>query len=258
MKNHIIKILPVLGLAVLLLLLGFVTRHQNHMPCRGAEIHLHSDAALYFIDHDDVYHQIINAADSLEGQAMISINTQQIENTIEMMPEVKKADVFKTIDGKIKANIDLRVPLARIFATDGQSFYLDEDGKEMPLSTKNSARVMAVNGRILSAQSNTLNPDKHLFTWTEQREEIHRLARYIASDSFWKAQIQQVYVDENLEYVLIPRVGNHEIQFGKMDDLEIKFKKLKAFYEQALSKSDWNQYQSVNLKYKNQIVCKKK
>jgi cell division protein FtsQ len=117
---------------------------------------------------------------------------------------------------------------------------------------------MAVNGRILSAQSNTLNPDKHVFTWAEQREEIHRLARYIASDSFWKAQIQQVYVDENLEYVLIPRVGNHEIQFGKMDDLEIKFKKLKAFYEQALSKSDWNQYQSVNLKYKNQIVCKKK
>jgi len=58
--------------------------------------------------------------------------------------------------------------------------------------------------------------------------------------------------------VLIPRVGNYEIQFGKMTDLETKFLKLNSFYEQALSKTDWNKYKTINLKYKDQIVCFKK
>jgi len=46
------------------------------------------------------------------------------------------------------------------------------------------------------------------------------------------------------------------ILFGPMDEIEEKFKKLKLFYKEVLPKKGWNTYSSINLKYKNQIVCK--
>jgi cell division protein FtsQ len=64
-----------------------------------------------------------------------------------------------------------------------------------------------------------------------------------------------VYVDKDLE--LIPRVGNHTIILGNVSDLQEKFNKLMIFYKEAMPKVGWNKYKTLNLKYKNQIVCKK-
>jgi len=258
MKKWSKKIAPVSGLLVLLVLVGFVTRHENQLPCAGVDIDVHSSAGMYFIDQNDVHHQIVNVADSVTGRPMIDIDVSNIEDVIARMPEVKDVDVFKTINGKLQVAVELRVPVARVFMVDGSSFYIDEAGQEMPLSPKYTARVLAVNGYLWKTKIPADRDVPEVSQCTQQQEDIYRLASFIQSDSFWSAQIQQVYVDENLEYVLIPRVGNYEIEIGKMTDIETKFNQLNAFYEQALSKMDWNKYKSINLKYKNQIVCSKK
>ena len=258
MKNIRHKIAPLFALLVLLVLFGFVTRHQIQSTCSGVEIDVRSAAGMFFIDRNDVYHQVVNAADSVEGRKLIELDAQLIENALASLPEVKGVDVFKTIDGKLKVNVDLRVPVARIFHPNGNSFYIDEEGSLMPLSTKYTARILTVNGFIWDTKIPADKEIPEVSIWEQQQQDIYRLATFIGADPFWKAQIQQVYVDENLEYVLIPRVGNYEIEFGKMDHIERKFMQLNAFYEQALSKTDWNKYQSINLKYKDQIVCRKK
>lgn len=252
------KIGPLFGLLTLLVLFGFVTSTQNHMPCTGVEINVQSKAQMFFIDRTDVYHQIVNTADSVEGQVLSALNIQQIEDAIAAMPEVKSVDVFRTINGKLEVKVDLRVPIARVFYPNGHSFYLDEEGGIMPLSNKYTARVLTVNGFVWDTKIPADKDVPEVSIWDKQQRDVYRLATFIESDPFWKAQIQQVYVDENLEYVLIPRVGNYEIQFGEMDRIERKFSQLNAFYEQALSKSGWNKYRSINLKYKDQIVCRKK
>lgn len=258
MKNWKKSIVPITGALVILVLLGFVSRHEKYAHCEGVNIDVHSAADMYFIDKDDIYHRIVNAADSVEGRRMIDINVREVESAIASMPEVKAVDVFKTIDGKLNVTVDLRVPIARIFEPTGASFYLDEQGREMPLSPKYIARVLAVNGKILRSKIGSDTELPSTDSWAQQRNDLYRLAAFIDADPFWKSQIQQVYVDENIEYVLIPRVGNYEIEFGKMSDIATKFKQLNAFYEQALGKMDWNKYKSINLKYKNQIVCSKK
>ncbi len=258
MKMILHKISPLLGLLVLLLLFGFVTRHQIQSTCTGVEIDVQSAAEMFFIDREDVYHQVVNAADSVEGRKLIDLDAQMIENSIATMPEVKDVDVFKTINGKLKVKVDLRVPIARVFHPNGHSFYLDQEGGLMPLSTKYTARILTVNGFVWDTKIPADKEVPEVSIWDQQQKDIYHLATFIEADPFWKAQIQQVYVDENLEYVLIPRVGNYEIEFGNMDHVERKFKQLNAFYEQALSKTDWNKYQSINLKYKDQIVCRKK
>jgi cell division protein FtsQ len=84
------------------------------------------------------------------------------------------------------------------------------------------------------------------------------LAAYINSDPFLKSQIIQLYIKENKEIELIPRVGNHNILLGKINGYEEKFKKLKLFYSEGVKQTGWNNYKEINLKFKDQIVCVKK
>ena len=58
---------------------------------------------------------------------------------------------------------------------------------------------------------------------------------------------------------LFPAIGNQKIVFGNAKDVAEKFNKLKLFYTEGLNKSDsWTKYSSINLKYKNLVVCTKK
>ena len=89
-------------------------------------------------------------------------------------------------------------------------------------------------------------------------KDIYNLASYINKDDFWKAQFQQIYVNENFEFELIPIVGDFNIIFGDISNIEKKFEKLKLMYKTGFNNEGWNKYKTINLKYKNQIVCTKK
>ncbi|MBK7817541.1 MAG: hypothetical protein IPJ60_08285 [Sphingobacteriaceae bacterium] len=59
--------------------------------------------------------------------------------------------------------------------------------------------------------------------------------------------------------MLTPVVGDQSILLGKNQDLDVKLNKLKLFYSEGLNKTNsWNKYSTINLKFKNLVVCTKK
>jgi cell division protein FtsQ len=88
-------------------------------------------------------------------------------------------------------------------------------------------------------------------------DELYELATYISNDAFLKAQIEQIYIERNKEITLIPKVGDQEIIFGKAEDIKKKFDKLVLFYTKGINPNNLNLYKTINLKFDNQIVCKK-
>jgi cell division protein FtsQ len=89
-------------------------------------------------------------------------------------------------------------------------------------------------------------------------KDIFPFMNYINGDSFWSAQIDQVYVDGNDEIDLIPRVGNHIVHLGTFENFRGKLRNLQAFYEDVLPQVGWNKYSIINLEFKDQVVCKKR
>ena len=87
---------------------------------------------------------------------------------------------------------------------------------------------------------------------------IYELAMFLDRNPFWNAQIEQIYVAENGDLYLSPRVGNQQIVFGDLNNIETKFDKLASFYNNIVPSVGWIEYDVVNLKYKDQIVCKKR
>jgi cell division protein FtsQ len=248
--------------AGVLVMLGFVHHEQQVLVCKGIRIRIDNEFDHEFIDAEDIRKLIKNSGDSVIGQPVASIDVGQLERLIENHPSVAKADVYKTIDGEIQVEVRQRNPIIRIFPVNGDGFYIDEEGAFMPLSNKYSAKVLVASGQIVAGNAlySTSIPEimkNDSIAAKTILDDLFLLAKFINDDEFRKAQIQQVYVDMTREIELIPRVGNHRIIIGDVNDLEEKFERLMIFYAKGLSRTGWNDYETINLKYKNQIVCTK-
>ena len=169
------------------------------------------------------------------------------------------------INGLVKVDVKQRNPIIRVINADGDSYYIDDEGKLMPLSDKYTMKVLVANGNIMEPYSRRymysmedMGKDT-LLNKTSMLDELYAVAKYIDTSSFWKAQVQQVYINSERDMEIVPLAGDQKIIFGDTTCMEEKFKKLLTFYQQGLNTTGWwDKYAVINLKFKNQIVCTKK
>ena len=210
--------------------------------CNKVQIQVDTEGDLFFINTEMVEKMIFSKEDSLLGKSFQDINIYLLEEFVNEHPNIKKAELYLTLDGTLSIDVKQREPLARVFEGN-ESYYLDEEMDQFAISDHYSARVLQVYwDEITESRIKILDP----------------LIDLIDSDKFLKAQITAIEFDENNELVVYPRVGGHKIILGEAKDFRNKFEKLKVFYRQGLEQVGWDRYSMINLKYHNQVVCTKR
>ncbi len=215
-----------------------------------------------FVTVDDIIEMLKDSGVVLMGKVCDSVNTYRIENIIDHNSMVKKSEVYVTYGGEVYIRIWQRNPIVRIITYDKESYYIDEDGYLMPYVEGKPGRVLVVTGKIdaplalFDKNFNVLHSEI-LFNRDTLLKEIYELSEYIYNNSFWRSNIEQIYVQNENDFHLIPKVGCFLINFGDIKDYEKKFRNLFVFYKDVLPKVGWNTYKSIDLRFENQIVCKK-
>ena len=242
---------------------GFISENDRNRLCHTIHVNILDSTQTGFIQQDDILKLLNKNKIEVKGRLVSEINLKKLENLLDNQGTIKNAEVYCTNSGTLNIDILQRRPLVRIIDKAGKSYYLDAEGTIIPLSEKYSPLVLIANGNI----SEPFNPDKANNIWQVKKDnltnsqktiyELFELVQFISSNEFWNAQIEQVYVDDKLEFEIIPRVGPHIIILGTIENYKGKFDKLMTFYKEGLSKVGWNTYLTINLKYKNQIVCTK-
>ena len=93
---------------------------------------------------------------------------------------------------------------------------------------------------------------------TEQYwQASYALMQFIQNDQWMAENITEVLVKPNGEYDFLMRVPTFKVVFGKFEDETLKKANLKAFYKQLEKTNKLNEYSVVNLKYMNQVVCRR-
>jgi cell division protein FtsQ len=244
-------------------LLGFTTMEHNSNVCKKYIIRIDYGKGDVLLTEDDIYNVIRTTGNLLKGQNIGIIDFEKIEREIKRHSYVADAQVFMTLEGVVEIDVIQRQPLLRIFNQKGESFYLDGEGNLLPLNPAFSARVLVASGSIpesFSKKACYLSDTIKMKDSLECRSvmnNLYKVATYITQDKFLKAQIEQIYVEPNGEFDLIPRVGDHLIILGGADNLEEKFERLLVFYRQGLSITGWHKYHTINIKFKDQVVCSK-
>ncbi|MBO4602778.1 MAG: hypothetical protein J5651_06435 [Salinivirgaceae bacterium] len=231
----------------------------------SVSVHISDNSSNKFITESDVTQSLEKEGIKLIGMFIDSVNTHYIEDVLaHNNKSIKNAEVYRTVFGEICVRIEQRQPIMRVINPNGDSYYIDANGQVMPLSKKYTAHVIVVNGNLNepymdhvgeNLRRQQIKADK---STGELLPDLFRLVQFINNNKFWKAQIEQIYINGKHDIELVPRVGNHTIILGSVDDMSEKFENLRAFYEQGLSKYGWNKYKTINLKFKNQIVCTKR
>lgn len=230
-------------------IMGFVTGEADKVLCTHIDVILSDTIYSRFVTRSDVREILENSEMHLQGYPLAEINLRKLERELEENPYIRNAEVSKDISGKLEVRVDQRVPLVRIMPEGKQGFYLDLEGKRLPLSHQFTPLILLASGNI---------PDQGIRQPADHLEEIHRFSQYLSGHPFWKEQIVQIYVDQHGEYELIPRVGAHHILLGSMDQWQKKLRNLEMLYRQGLSRYGWNNYGTINLKYTNQVICTKR
>jgi cell division protein FtsQ len=261
------RILIISGWVVLIagasVLLGFAKSKRNNTLCKSVDITVLQKGDNLFINHDEISALIIKDQGVLTGTAMNKINLAELEQMLKDNPYIINAQVYATLDGDIKVKVAQKNPIARIITNGYESYYVDSSGYFMPLTDDYTPRVLIINGKIEDTYAgnykNNAKKMEHDTSVHSILPSIYKVASFINSNDFWKAQITQVNVDSLQEFVLIPRVGGQRIILGDTSDLKQKFDKLFVLYKDGFNNNGkWNEYATINLKYKHQIICTKK
>ena len=263
MKHFLYILFWIAVIAYYFVAMSFVSERRHEQICTSLEINVVDSARSRFVTANDISLMVDDRVHKLTGIRFDSINIPKLEQRLVDFPPIRRAVIYKTVNGAVHIDVTQRTPVVRIINRYGESFYLDDRGEMLQHSSRYCAHVPVASGYInlRPEQQKSYNVLASGVTLAEKRNimrELFDLAVYISNDRFWKAQIQQIYVNEDGDFELIPLVGAHVIVFGSFDKPEAKFARLESFYRNGLNVKGWNTYDVINLKYEGQIVATKK
>ena len=242
MKKILFVIIATLFVVYIVASMFFFTKEKQGAPqCKEVEIVVTDSLEKCFLKDKDIVAYLKKANLYPLNKKGDEINTNDIENSLLKNEIIETAEVIQTVSGKIKIVISQKMPILRVFNSGG-SFYVDKSGKIMPSALGQAIYVPVASGNIEKSFAVS---------------ELYEFALFLQKDGFWNDQIKQIYVRTTEDIEIVPRVGNHRIILGSLDNYENKLKHLRLFYEQVIPKMGWEKYSVINLKYKNQIVCTK-
>ena len=257
--KKVLKILIAIPLLYLVAMPVYIAESVNAKPVTDIEIIISDSADYHFITKEYLYNLLFSSSEKIIGKHIEDVSLKDIEDNIKSVRELRTAAAYVSIDGKLKIWVEQRHPIMRVMPDAGGDYFVDDEGVVVRRRNLYNPRLHIVVGNINVSQA-MLNGVSVLDTAIKNSvlKDIYHLVSHIRKDDFWSAQIDQIYVDRSNAIELIPRVGNHIVRLGTVEDFKEKLINLKAFYNDVLPEVGWNKYSVINLEFKDQIVCKRR
>jgi cell division protein FtsQ len=240
------KILTILSVLLLLTCLVAVTivfaGDKPNDSCTNVQIAVMDKTGESFVQTDEISQLLKQNSLSLVGKKLDEIDYDVVERIAESHRLIERAECYACPSGTVCLYVWQHMPVLHVITAE-RNYYIDSKGQPAGLSTYSAADVLVATGCINDSMT---------------IRDLYRMTSLLRSDPYWDALIEQIDVQPNGEWVLIPRAGDFEILFGSPVNMETKMKRLGVFIEVYLPKMGWDRYSHINLKYKNQIVCTKK
>ncbi len=191
----------------------------------------------------------IVAFDFGDKSNLFKINLKTFKENIESKPHIKDSKIFRSFPSKIEIILVERNPIAVILSDN--FLIIDSDNISLPY----------VNFDLTLPVLTNFKDDSDLFVFGEevQSPSIKTAVRIL--DQLYKEysdiyfSISEVSFNENEEFDIILKNGKTRILLGK-NDFDLRIKKLNSFKKNFEKYDTLENYKSVDLRYKNQVVVK--
>jgi cell division protein FtsQ len=240
----------VIGSGMLMLLIAAMDKQKKEL-CKGYEVKIKAEkTGLYFVDQEGIG-KLLKASvkGDIKGKVKAGFNLLEMEKALEKNVWIEDAQLYFDNHAVLHISVKEREPVARLFTVGGKSFYMDAGNHFMPLSEKTIAKVPVFTGF----------PDKKSIKDTALLNGVNSLARYISTHPFWSSQVAQIDINGDCgagcwEFEMVPVVGRHVVKLGDGNNIDHKFQRLFAFYEQVLNRTGFDHYKTIDVRFEGQVV----
>lgn len=247
-RNMLLRLLIILFFGGFLTLTVVAVGHGTPRLKDSVQVSVDHESGHHFISTAYIREMVDSYFKTLER--LDAAGLKRLEQHLERIPYLQSANAYIDSRGTLHVSVQQRNPVVRVLPKAGGSFYIDDQGMKFPASRLYTAKAPIISGIITESGTRVDSIE------TKALRNAYEFLQGVAKDPFWAAQIVQVHVAEDGELTLLPRMGMHRIIFGKPDDAEEKLRKLSLFYKHVLNGIGWDAYPIIDLRFKNQIVCK--
>lgn len=247
MVKYNLKRILLLGVP-LLLLLGYlifvfirIFQEEKGANANGILVTM-TNPHFHFVDKKEVLQLAEKQLGSLDKIKHDSINKNTLELAIRKNPFVEGVEVFRTGANGYKIEITQRSPILRVW-TDKETYYLDKEGYRMPTGIDYAALVHVYRGAISEAFA---------------KRELISFQKYLNTHPFWSDMVDYVVINSKEELTLYLGIKSGKVYLGKTQNVAEKLEKLLLFIEKVGKHNGLENYASIDLRFDNQVVVKKR
>lgn len=232
---------------LLVLLLGYVAvmtvwarKEAATHVCRGIDVMLTSTHPADSTTRAGILAELKKYPNKITGAQLSTINTLNVEKFLSSLNAFEQVDCAMGADSRLKVIVTPMIPEIRVFDTNGKSFYVNKDGKRIASNAEFFVDVPVVIGH---------------FTKKYPAKNVIPLVKFIQEDPDLSSLISGIkFVDAN-NIMLLPRISGHVINFGDTSSMDSKRRAILTAYRDILPRKGWNEYDTISVKFKGQIVA---
>ena len=232
----------------------FVFARENYLdkPIQSVTLIPESDSGFVkrSVLHDDIVSMCVN-------KKVGTANMLEIQQKLSDNPWIESNTSYIDLDGHLNVSFKEYEPQLRIFGKDGRSVYLTNEGMVIPSSSIYTPYVLIASGNFDIQKDSVayqLNDSIH-----QDINLINALYWFkaINANSFIKNCTGQLYCNPKNEFELTVRGIEAKVIVGDTCFAADKLKRLEIFMKQRINNQETKTFKSINLNFKNQIVCTK-
>lgn len=239
-RNTIIK------WCLLVLLVGYssfmvVWGHQEaaRHVCNDIEIRVSGNPQMDSIVRSGVLQELAAYPEPIKGVPLDRINTRKIERYLSRLGTFETVHCALSSSGALLVKVTPLVPVMRVFFGDN-SYYINRDGKHIASNAEFYSDVPVVTGN---------------FNRNFQPVKVLPLVNFINSDPAMRELTNMIEARDAHNLIVVPRIYGHVINFGDTTRLAEKAAALKLFYREVMPYKGWQEYDTISVKYRGQIVA---
>ena len=252
-KKILSILLWVVTAAALVVLFVFARENYLTMPLKSIQLIPATDTGFVrkMALHDEI--------EQICGNSKVgTVNMIAIQKVLESNAWIENGSSYIDLDGTLNVSFQEYEPWFRVFGKNGHSVYVTREGFVIPSSRTYTPYVLVTSGNFeLRSDSatyqltDTLECDRNLLNALHWCEAIE-------GNDFVGHCIGQLYCNKRNQFELTVKGFDGRVIVGDTCDASDKLKRLEIFMKQRIESPETKTLKSINLNYKNQIVCTKR
>ena len=244
--------------AAIIVLFAFARKSYLEAPLKGIGLNVERTHSVGFVEKDSIISQARSICGMDRHTVIADIDMTRLHRMLDENPWIARSSVYIDLNDTLRLSATEYEPALRVYNREGRSVYLTHEGVIIPSSPRYTPHLIIASGNYgftIPRRNGNIYDSLYLDSGLAEALSI---AEAIEKDPFLKEHIGQIYRNNDNDHEVV--VNNLPIQVIVGDTCEIgdKLFRLKALLEKYQGTTELESYQSMNLKYKNQIVCTKK